>query len=143
MNNNIPDLTQLTTKILEFIEFHDDPTTQELIKNNKSNYNYILSERFEIIPIAMVKLLSDIENRASNLEKIMDMISMLEKVKSGTNSIQNAEEVFFEKRAAEYLYPQFGGRDNFYKVAEENKLKQEQEKIGGKTTATVTKSKFQ
>ena len=140
--NNIPDLTQLTTKILEFIEFHDDPTTQELIKKSKSEYNYILSERFEIIPIAMVKLLSDIENRASNLEKIMDMISMLEKVKNGTNSIQNAEEVFFEKRAAEYLYPQFGGRDNFYKVAEENKLKQEKE--GKKPpTATVTKSKFQ
>jgi hypothetical protein len=140
--NNIPDLTQLTTKILEFIEFHDNPTTQELINNNKSNYNYILSERFEIIPIAMVKLLSDIENRASNLEKIMDMISMLEKVKNGANSIQNAEETFFEKRAAEYLYPQFGGRENFYKVAEENKLKQENEKKG-KTHATVTKSKFQ
>ena len=141
--NNIPDLTQLTTKILEFIEFHDDPTTQELINNNKSNYNYILSERFEIIPIAMVKLLSDIENRASNLEKIMDMISMLEKVKNGANSIQNAEETFFEKRASEYLYPQFGGRENFYKVAEENKLKQENEKKERKTTATVTKSKFQ
>jgi hypothetical protein len=133
--NNIPDLTLLTTKILEFIEYHDDPVTQELIKTNKGSYNLTLSERFEIIPIAMIKLLSDIKNRASNLEKIMDMISMLEKVKNGSNSLQNAEEVFFEKRASEYLYPQFGGRENFYKVAEENKLKQEKEKS--------MKSKFQ
>jgi hypothetical protein len=142
--NNIPDLTELTTKILEFIEFYDEPSTQDLIKNNKPNYNYIISERFIIIPFAMIKLLSDNENRAQNLEKIMDMIAMLEKVKNGSNTFQNAEEVFFEKRASEYLYPQFGGREKFYKVAEENKLKQEQDKTSGKTTANVlNKSKFQ
>jgi hypothetical protein len=124
----IPDLTLLTTKILEFIEFYDEPLTQELLINNKTGYNLIVDERFSIIPVAMIRLLSDTQNRASNLEKIMDMISMLEKVKNGTNSLENAENIFFEKRASEYLYPQFGGRENFYKIAEENKKKKELKK---------------
>jgi hypothetical protein len=124
----IPDLTLLTTKILEFIEFYDEPVTQELLINNKTGYNLIVDERFSIIPVAMLRLLSDTQNRASNLEKIMDMISMLEKVKNGTNSLENAENTFFEKRASEYLYPQFGGRENFYKIAEENKKKKELKK---------------
>ena len=35
--------------------------------------------------------------------------------------IEKAENEFVEKRAEEYLYPQFGGRENFYKISEENK----------------------
>ena len=132
---DIPDLTLLTSKILEFIEFYDEPTTQELIKNNKGGYNLIINEKFEIIPLGMIRLLSDVNNRATNLEKIMDMLSMLEKVKNGSNSLENAETLFFEKRAEEYLYPQFGGKDNFYKIAEENKKKKDNEKNN--------KSKFQ
>ena len=128
----IPDLTLLTSKILEFIEFYDNPKTQNLIKTNKSKYNAMINERFEMIPIAMTRLLSDNEKRVQNLEKIMDMISMLEKVKNGNNTLENAETNFFEKRASEYLYPQFGGRDNFYKVAEENKQKRETTKIDKK-----------
>jgi hypothetical protein len=124
----IPDLTLLTTKILEFIEFSDDPITHELLETNKNGYNLIIDERFSMIPFAMMRLLSDKQNRAVNLEKIMDMISMLNKVKNGDDSLENAENDFFEKRASEYLYPQFGGRDNFYKVAEENKKKKELEK---------------
>ena len=124
----IPDLTLLTSKIIEFIEFYDDPSTQDLIKTNKGAYNLIINERFDLIPVAMIRLLSDSDKRASNLEKIMDMISMLDKVKNGSNSLENAENIFFEKRAEEYLYPKFGGRDNFYKVAEENKHKLEAEK---------------
>ena len=124
----IPDLTLLTTKIIEFIQFIDDPTTGKLLETNKNAYNLILEERFSVIPIAMIRLLSDNNNRAKNLEKIMDMISMLQKVKNGQDSLENAENDFFEKRASEYLYPQFGGRDNFYKISEENKKKKEQEK---------------
>ena len=107
---------------------HNITITNKLLINNKSGYNLIVDERFSIIPVAMLRLLSDTQNRASNLEKIMDMISMLEKVKNGTNSLENAENIFFEKRASEYLYPQFGGRENFYKIAEENKKKKELKK---------------
>ena len=63
-----------------------------------------------------------------NLEKILDMINLLRSVKTGEKSLENAENEFVEKRAEEYLYPAFGGKDNFYKVAEENKKKKKKNK---------------
>jgi hypothetical protein len=125
--NAIPDLTLLTDKILEFIEFYDAPETKTLRDTLMGNYNYIVGERFSVLPPSMIKLLSDVENRASNLEKIMEMLNLLQSVKDGKNSFEKTENDFFEKRAEEYIYPKFGGRENFYKVSEEYKQKQEAE----------------
>ena len=123
----IPDLTLLTDKILEFIEFSDLPETKTLKENNIGNYNYILSQRFDKLPSSMTKLLSDEENRASNLEKIMEMLTLLQAVKDGRSTFEKTENDFFEKRAEEYIYPKFGGRENFYKVSEQKKLEKEKE----------------
>ena len=121
--SSIPDLEQLTSKLLEFIEFVDSPEIVEMRKTQMGNFNYIVNEKFKMLPLSMVKLLSDTEHRAENLEKILDMINLLRSVKTGERSLENAENEFVEKRAEEYLYPAFGGKDNFYKVAEENKNK--------------------
>lgn len=137
MNNNtpiipsissIPDLELLTDKVLEFLEFVDLPETIKLKKNHPANFNYIINQKFNMLPVSMVKLLSETEHRAENLEKILDMINILRTVKIGEKSFETAENEFIEKRAEEYLYPAFGGKENFYKVAEENKKKQEIEK---------------
>ena len=125
--NAIPDLLQLTDKILEFIEFYDKPEMKKLREENMGNYNYIIGEKFTMLPPSMIKLLSDEENRVSNLEKLMEMLRLLQTVKDGKNTFENTENDFFEKRAEEYIYPKFGGRDNFYKVSEEYKKQQELE----------------
>jgi len=122
----IPDLVELTNKLLEFIEFEDKPETQNIKKNDRGYYNYLVQERFDKLPNTMIKLLSEQDKRVENLGKILDMIDLLKNVKSGKTSFEKAENEFVEKRAEEYLYPQFGGKDNFYKIAEENKKKQEQ-----------------
>ena len=126
--SNIPDLVEMTNKLIEFIEFSDKPETIKLKENNIGNYNYIISNRFSILPTSMIKLLSDREKRSEHLQKILEMIDLLKSVKSGSKSYESAETEFIEKRSEEYLYPQFGGKDNFYKIAEENKKKQEAEK---------------
>jgi hypothetical protein len=126
--SNIPDLVEMTNKLIEFIEFSDKPETIKLKENNIGNYNYIISNRFSILPTSMIKLLSDREKRSEHLQKILEMIDLLKSVKSGSKSYESAETEFIEKRSEEYLYPQFGGKDNFYKIAEENKKKQEEEK---------------
>jgi len=122
----IPDLVELTNKLLEFIEFEDKPETQNIKKNDRGYYNYLVQERFDKLPNTMIKLLSEQDKRVENLGKILDMIDLLKNVKSGKTSFEKAENEFVEKRAEEYLYPQFGGKDNFYKIAPENKKKQEQ-----------------
>ena len=121
----IPDLVELTNKLLEFIEFEDKLETQNIKNNDKGYYNYLVQERFDKLPTSMIKLLSEKDRRAENLEKILDMIELLKNVKIGKTTFEKAENDFVEKRAEEYLYPQFGGKDNFYKIAEENKKKQE------------------
>ncbi len=126
--NAIPDLELLTTKIIEFLEFVDKPEIITMKENEPGNFNYIVNERFSMLPLSMVKLLSEREQRAQNLEKILDMINILRSVKTGQKTFETAENEFVEKRAEEYLYPAFGGKDNFYKVAEENKKKQEENK---------------
>ena len=123
--NAIPDLTLLTSKLLEFIEFEDKPETHELKKNKRGEYNYIINDQFKILPPSMIKLLSEPDKRTENLSKILDMINILKEVKNGNKTFETAENEFVEKRAEEYLYPKFGGKDNFYKIAEENKRKME------------------
>jgi hypothetical protein len=126
--NAIPDLELLTTKIIEFLEFIDKPEIINMKENEPGNFNYIVNEKFSMLPLSMVKLLTEREQRAQNLEKILDMINILRSVKTGQKTFETAENEFVEKRAEEYLYPAFGGKDNFYKVAEENKKKQEENK---------------
>jgi hypothetical protein len=122
-NITIPDLEKLTNNVLDFIEFINKPETIKLKAESTGNYNYIINEKFADLPLSMIKLLSDTENRAKNLEKVLDMITMLRSVKNGQKSFGDAENEFMEKRSEEYLYPAFGGRDNFYRIAEENKKK--------------------
>jgi len=123
--NAIPDLTLLTTKILEFIEFEEKEETKKLKENNRGYYNNLIDTNYTILTPTMVKLLSDINNRTENLEKMMDMIRLLRNIKEGRNTFENAENEFMEKRSEEYLYPIFGGREKFYKIAEENKKNKE------------------
>lgn len=125
---NIPDLKKLTDKLLKFIEFIDKPEIRELKKNEIGKFNYLVNEQFSDMPVSMIKLLSDFENRDNNLEKILDMINILKSVETGEKTFETAENEFVEKRAEEYLYPAFGGKDNFYKVAEENKKKKDKKK---------------
>jgi uncharacterized protein YdiU (UPF0061 family) len=123
--NAIPDLTLLTTKLLEFIEFEEKEETQKLKEEDRGNYNYIVYKEYEMLPPTMIKLLSEKEKRTENLQKVLDMLELLKNVKNGTTDFEKAENDFMEKRSEEYLYPMFGGRDKFYQIAEENKKKKE------------------
>lgn len=123
MNSNIPDLEKLTDDVLRFIDFIDRPEIRTIKETEMGQFNFMVNEQFPELPLSMIRLLSDYNNRSQNLEKILDMINLLRSVKTGEKSLENAENEFVEKRAEEYLYPAFGGKDNFYKVAEENKKK--------------------
>ena len=123
MNSSIPDLEKLTSDILKFIDFVDEPDIKELKETNIGKFNFMVNEGFPDLPVSMIRLLGDYDNKEKNLEKILEMIELLRSVKTGHKTFENAENEFVEKRAEEYLYPAFGGKDNFYKVAEENKKK--------------------
>jgi hypothetical protein len=74
----------------------------------------------------MLKILLDIENREENVERILDMINMLRKAKTGNYNLEVAEKDFTDKVNERFLYNKYGGRENFEKalakaVADERK----------------------
>lgn len=111
----IPDLELLTSKILEYIEFVDDPQTQRLKEANFGEFNYIVQEKFFILPLSMIKLLDQTERREENLIEILNMIEVLKQVKAGRVDLDTAAKSYDERISEKYLYPQFGGKEAFMK----------------------------
>ena len=111
----IPDVTELSTLIVDFIEFYDLPSTKRVRVANYPSYLNILYDKFNKMPMSMIKLLSDDENRADNLEKIIELLETLSKVKNGSVNIEAARDEFVEKQNEAYFYPAFGGKENLIK----------------------------
>lgn len=93
-NSNIPDLEKLTDDVLRFIEFVDRDEIRQIKDTEKGQFNFLVNEQFPELPLSMIRLLSDYENRSQNLEKILDMIKLLKSVKVGEKTLENAENEF-------------------------------------------------
>jgi hypothetical protein len=119
--NAIPDLELLSSKVVEFLEFYDDPKIKKLREESHSNYLFKLYERFEIMPASMIKLLSERNQklRAQNLEKIITLLERLAEVKSGKRNLEATRDEFLEENNEKYFYPAFGGKEVLQKLAEE------------------------
>lgn len=126
----IPDLEELLKNIIEMVKY---TSTDEMINMEKENpivYEQHLDEKFEYISsryYGIFKLLLVREEREENLGKLIDMFTKLKDVKNGRISIQDADKQYQESLNQEYIYPQFGGKENFEKrmaeIAKKNKKK--------------------
>ena len=114
----IPDVLELSRKVVEFIEYYDNPATKNLRLTNYPVYLNTLYEKFEKMPASMITILSDEKNRVANLEKVINMLEVLGKVKNGSKNIEEARDEFVEKNNEEYFYPAFGGKDQLIKDIE-------------------------
>jgi hypothetical protein len=119
--NAIPNIELLSSKVVEFLEFYDDPKITELRKNNHSNYLFKLYERFEMMPTSMIKLLSEPNQklRTQNVEKIIILLERLAEVKAGKRNLETTRDEFLEENNEKYFYPAFGGKEKLMKLAEE------------------------
>jgi hypothetical protein len=119
--NAIPDIELLSSKGVEFLEFYDEPQIVKLRKENHSHYLFKLYERFEMIPLSMIKLLSEPNHklRTQNVEKIIMLLERLAEVKAGTRNLEATRDEFLEENNEKYFYPAFGGKEQLIKLAEE------------------------
>ncbi len=109
--NAIPDITLLSTLVIDFVEYYNLPSTKKLRDTNHGAYLNTLYDKFEKLPTSMIKLLSDDDNQVENLEKIINMLETLSSVKRGEVSLDKAHDDFTEKQNEAYFYPAFGGKD--------------------------------
>jgi len=119
--NAIPNIELLSSKVVEFLEFYDDPQIIKLKKENHSHYLFKLYERFEMLPASMIKLLSEPNHklRTQNIEKIILLLEKLAEVKVGTRNLEATRDEFLEENNEKYFYPAFGGKEQLIKLAEE------------------------
>ena len=119
--NAIPNIELLSSKVVEFLEFYDNPDIVKLRKENHPNYMFKLYENFEMLPSSMIKLLSepDLKLRTSNVEKIIMLLEKLYEVKVGKRDLESTRDEFLEQNNEKYFYPAFGGKENLIKLAEE------------------------
>lgn len=117
----IPDIKLLSLKVVEFLEFYDEPSIVKLRKENHPHYLFKLYERFDVLPVSMIKLLSEPNQklRTQNVEKIIMLLEKLAEVKSGTRNLEATRDEFLEENNEKYFYPAFGGKEYLMKLAEE------------------------
>lgn len=116
---SIPDIAQLTGTIIEFVEYLSQPQVIEMSKGDEVAYKQHLENKFEDFSLkyySIFRMLLEEKNRAENLNKLISMMEILKNIKDGKKDHDKEFEKFKEERAEEYIYPQFGGKNNFQRV---------------------------
>jgi len=106
----IPDLTELLNYVNELVSFVETPEMILLSKTNYQEYEKRAYQRFnQYMPIKIIGMMVNEEERYENLERLLDMFDRLQAVKSGKKNIQEEYADFSEKLNEKYLYPEYGG----------------------------------
>ena len=122
----IPNIEQLLDKILDFLNYINKESMQKMEATDKIEFDKHLNERFNEFSekhYNIFKMLLDSENRATNVAKLFDMLSKLKQVKMGQLDIHQADRDFQEELNNKFLYPKFGGKEQFEKEILKNKHK--------------------
>jgi len=109
--DSIPDLEKLTDDIIDFLKFKDKPENEVLRKNNFGAFLQKVDEKYPNIPFSIIKMLTDEDE--TDEQKSENIVKLLNDIKLGNKNIKEGFEEFREELSEEYIYPQFGGKEQF------------------------------
>jgi len=113
-------MEKLTNDIIEILEYLNKEEMKKLRKENIDIYKQHVMTKFESFDyFSILKLF--IDNDDVEIEKLIEMIKVIDDINNKKISFEDANEQMKEKRASEYIYPQFGGKEAFEKKMMENK----------------------
>lgn len=118
----IGNMEQLLTWILEFVDYVETPEMKRLEKLDAKAYETHLDHRFSEFSQkywATFKILIESKNREENLYKVIDMVTRLRNVQLGKSTMDNEYGEFTEDLNKEYIYSKFGGKEKFTKKIED------------------------
>lgn len=128
----IPDLNQLTIEVINFLEYIGTTEIEELEINDNEAFVKDIENKFPEFTLKYVtvyKMLLDKESREENLIKLLNLIEILKNVQSGNKNLESEFNNFKESLAEEYVYPKFGGKENFEKKIKERAEKKQRKKF--------------
>jgi hypothetical protein len=110
----IQDLNKLTSTLCDILEYMNLDEMVALHNEDQNKYEEHIDKHFEEFSLNYPSLLTLLlENKEENLHKLLYMIGMLQKVKDNNISMDTAVDTLRESLASEYIYPQFGGKQQF------------------------------
>jgi hypothetical protein len=109
----IPDITSMIKIIDNMLDFIESPRMKSLEISNKDRFETEIFTKYnDVLPMKIITLLID-KNRYANLEQLLDMLETLSQIKKGNKDLNEETQKFNEKQNETFVYPKFGGKDNF------------------------------
>jgi hypothetical protein len=120
----IPDLSKMLEKIYDLLKEADTLLVPGLSEEKRKKTETRLSQKYNN-DISSAKIISLMlaDDRYENLDRLLDMFDRLEEVKKGRVEINDAQRNFGEKLNEKYVYPKFGGKEEFEKKMAEEAVK--------------------
>lgn len=128
----IVDLDNVVKQIIEILEFMNTKEMIEMKEADSKLFEKYIDDKYSDFSLeyhSILRLL--LENNEANIKKLMIIIGTLRKVKNKELDMDDVFENFKEGLAEEYIYPKFGGKEEFEKtIIERNnkKIKKQQKR---------------
>ena len=111
--NAIPDIDSMVKTIDNMLDFIESPRMKSLEISNKDRFETEVFTKYnDVLPMKIITLIVD-KNRYENLEQLLDMLETLSQIKKGKKDLMEETQKFNEKQNETFVYPKFGGKDNF------------------------------
>ncbi len=119
--NAIPDVDVMVKTLDKLIDYIESPRMKKLEETDKKKFESLVYGKYNsVLPMKMIGLLIE-DERYENLAKLLDMLETLSQIKKGKKDIAEESKKFSEACNEKYMYPQFGGKENFEKMMSEKK----------------------
>jgi hypothetical protein len=110
----IPDLDVLTGHVYEILQYLEKPNVSKLLKTNESAIKMHLNSKYaDTVPLGIITILMDENNKIENVERLLRMFGQLRKAKAGEISLDDAERILTDEVNERYLYREYGSKAAF------------------------------
>jgi hypothetical protein len=99
----IPDLNILLTNIYDILFYLLSNEGKYLLNTQYDHLIETLGNKYEFVPLSMIKMLANENNRTENVEYILSMISHLQDAKDGIVSIEDVHKNFTDNLNKRYI----------------------------------------
>jgi len=130
---NITAFPELLNDITELLNYMATDEMVKLEKENREEFCKHLRETFINFEYkgnrSVFNILIDDRNRDKNFDQLLSMIATLQLVKVGKRDVKEEHEKFKDSNDNRYVYPLYGGKEEFEKKMKEQNKKKLNEKI--------------
>lgn len=116
---SLSDLNNTIKQIVDIMTYMTTPEMYDLEQSDQRQFEYMMTKQFAEFSeshVHIFNLLLDKRNRKENVNKLIQTIDTIIKIKTNQVNPDVAYEQFKEEQASKYIYPQFGGKEEFMKV---------------------------